>query len=100
MRPLFQADADLNQEVVPGPRRREPAVDFQDALAGGVIGTPDKPVPAGLAADLPGGALFAEPAPQVANRLPHRLDPEISSRRATNLIDNRYKETQRCNARE
>ena len=51
MRPLFQADADLNQEVVPGPRRREPAVDFQHALAGGVIGIPDKPVPAGLAAD-------------------------------------------------
>ena len=43
MRPLFQADADINQEVVPGPRRREPAVDFQDAMAGGVIGIPDKP---------------------------------------------------------
>jgi hypothetical protein len=37
----FQADADFNHKVVLGLRRREPAVDFQDARAGGVIGIPD-----------------------------------------------------------
>lgn len=44
MRPRFQADADLNQKIVLGLRRREPAVDFQDAHAGGVIGIPDPEV--------------------------------------------------------
>ena len=44
MRPLFQADADLNQKIVTGLRRREPAVDFQDARAGGVISVPDPEV--------------------------------------------------------
>jgi hypothetical protein len=44
VRPLFQADADLNQKIVLGLRRREPAVDFQDAHAGGVIGIPDPEV--------------------------------------------------------
>jgi hypothetical protein len=44
MRPRFQADADCNQKIVLGLRRREPAVDFQDAHAGGVIGVPDPDV--------------------------------------------------------
>ena len=51
MRPRFQADADCNQKIVLGLRRREPAVDFQDARAGGVIGVPDSDV-LGKAADL------------------------------------------------
>lgn len=44
MRPRFQADADLNQKIVSGVRRREPSVDFQDARQGGVIGLPDREV--------------------------------------------------------
>ena len=44
MRPSFQADADLNQKIVLGLRRREPSVDFQDAHAGGVIGISDPEV--------------------------------------------------------
>lgn len=41
MTPRFQADADFNQKIVLGLRRREPAVDFHDAHEGGVIGAPD-----------------------------------------------------------
>jgi hypothetical protein len=41
MTPRFQADADFNQKIVLGLRRREPAVDFRDAHEGGVIGAPD-----------------------------------------------------------
>jgi hypothetical protein len=37
MKPRFQADADFNQKIILGLRRREPAVDFQDARMGGVI---------------------------------------------------------------
>ena len=41
MTPRFQADADLNQKIVLGVRRREPAIDFRDAHEGGVTGVPD-----------------------------------------------------------
>jgi hypothetical protein len=44
MRPRFQADADFNQKIVLGLRRREPAIDFEDAHAAGVIGLPDPDV--------------------------------------------------------
>jgi len=44
MRPRFQADADFNHKIVAGLKRREPAVDFRDARAGGVIGVPDPEV--------------------------------------------------------
>jgi len=44
MRPRFQADADLNQKIVFGLRRREPLVDFLDARQGGLIGLPDHEV--------------------------------------------------------
>jgi len=37
MRPRFQADADFNQRIVLGLRRREPAIDFQDARTSGII---------------------------------------------------------------
>ena len=43
-RPRFQADADFNQKVVLGLRRRDPAIDFQSAYAGRVIGLPDREV--------------------------------------------------------
>jgi hypothetical protein len=44
MTPRFQADADFNHRVVLGLRRRQPAIDFQDAHAGGVIGLSDSEV--------------------------------------------------------
>jgi hypothetical protein len=44
MSPRFQADADFNQKIVLGLRRRERAVDFWDARAAGVIGLPDPDV--------------------------------------------------------
>jgi len=42
--PRFLADADFNQKIVLGIRRREPSVDFLNALDGGVIGLPDPEV--------------------------------------------------------
>ena len=44
MRIRFQADADFNQKIVRGLRRREPLVDFLEAHAGGVIGIADPEV--------------------------------------------------------
>ena len=44
MTPRFQADADFNHKIVLGLRRREPALDFRDAHAGGLIGVPDPEV--------------------------------------------------------
>jgi len=51
MRPRFQADADFNQKIVAGLRRREPAIDFRSARDGGVIGRPDPEVLAQAASD-------------------------------------------------
>jgi hypothetical protein len=42
--PRFQADADFNQRIVLGLRRREPAIDFRDARGGGLIGVADSTV--------------------------------------------------------
>ena len=44
MRPRFQADADFNHKVILGLRRRNTAIDFQDANAGAVISEPDMKV--------------------------------------------------------
>jgi hypothetical protein len=41
MRPRFQADADFNNKIVTGLRRREPAVEIRSAREGDVIGRPD-----------------------------------------------------------
>jgi len=41
MRIRFQADADFNQKIVRGLRRRESPIDFRDAHEGGVIGVAD-----------------------------------------------------------
>ena len=51
MRPRFQADADFNQKIVAGLRRREPAIDFQSAREGAVIGRPDTEVLAQAASE-------------------------------------------------
>ena len=51
MRPRFQADADFNQKIVAGVRRRESAIDFRSARDGGVIGRPDPEVLAQAASD-------------------------------------------------
>ena len=44
MTPRFQADADLNQRIVVGLRRRELAIDFRSVRDGGVIGASDSVV--------------------------------------------------------
>ncbi len=44
MKPRFQADADFNQKVIAGLRRREPTLDFQTAHQGEIIGRPDAEV--------------------------------------------------------
>ncbi len=44
MKPRFQADADFNQKIIAGLRRREPAIDFQTALQGDVIARRDPEV--------------------------------------------------------
>jgi hypothetical protein len=51
MKPRFQADADFNQKIVAGLRRREPAIEFQSADEGGVIGRPDPEVLAQAASE-------------------------------------------------
>ncbi|AFZ26386.1 hypothetical protein Cylst_4290 [Cylindrospermum stagnale PCC 7417] len=40
----FQADADVNQNIVTGVLRREPKIDFKTALAAGLEGLPDREV--------------------------------------------------------
>jgi len=50
MRVKFQADADLNQDIVKGVRRRIPEIDFQTAEAAGLEGLDDQEVLA-IAAD-------------------------------------------------
>lgn len=44
MKPRFLADADFNQKIVFGLRRREPTIDFQTARQGNVLGRPDPEV--------------------------------------------------------
>lgn len=44
MKPRFLADADFNRKIVSGLRRREPSIDFQTALQGGVLGRTDSEV--------------------------------------------------------
>lgn len=41
MKLRFQADADLNEDIVKGVLRREPGIDFQTATAAGVRGLGD-----------------------------------------------------------
>ena len=44
MRLRFLADADFNQKIVTGLRRREPSLDFLSAIDGGVVGIADPDV--------------------------------------------------------
>ena len=44
MKIKFQADADLNEDILTGVRRREPALDFETAAEGGLKGVPDEQV--------------------------------------------------------
>ena len=44
MKPKFQADADLNQEIVAAVLRREPSINFQTAIAANLPGLPDSAV--------------------------------------------------------
>jgi len=41
MKVRFQADADLNQNIVKATLRLEPGIDFQTASAAGLMGLPD-----------------------------------------------------------
>jgi len=41
VKPRFQADADLNEDIVTGVLRREPEIDFQTATAAGLRGLSD-----------------------------------------------------------
>lgn len=51
MKARFQADADLNEEIVAGVMRREPAIDFQTAEEAGLRGLNDLDVLAHAAAE-------------------------------------------------
>ena len=44
MKPRFQADADFNQKIIAGLRRRDPTLDFQTAIQGDVLSRPDPEV--------------------------------------------------------
>ncbi len=51
MKVLFQADADLNEEIVAGVMRREPAIDFQTAEDAALRGLSDPDVLARAASE-------------------------------------------------
>jgi hypothetical protein len=51
MRVRFQADADLNLVILLALARREPAIDFQTALAAGLTGLDDREVLAAASRD-------------------------------------------------
>lgn len=51
MKVRFQADADLNEEIVAGVMRREPAIDFQTADEAGLRGLSDPDVLARAASE-------------------------------------------------
>jgi predicted nuclease of predicted toxin-antitoxin system len=51
MKPRFQADADLNEEIVAGVVRREPGLDFQTAAEAALRGLSDHEVLARAAAE-------------------------------------------------
>lgn len=51
MKVCFQADADLNQVILLAAVRRKPAMDFQTALAAGLLGAADRDVLATVAKD-------------------------------------------------
>jgi hypothetical protein len=51
MKIRFQADADLNQNLLRAVRRRQPEIDFQTANAGQIHGRPDPDVLAAAADD-------------------------------------------------
>ena len=44
MKPKFQADADLNEDIVTGVLRRMPEIDFQMATEAGLVGLSDENV--------------------------------------------------------
>jgi len=44
MKPKFQADADLNEDIVTGVLRRMPEIDFQTATEANLEGVPDENV--------------------------------------------------------
>ncbi len=44
MKPKFQADADLNEDIVTGVLRRMPEIDFQTATEAALEGVPDENV--------------------------------------------------------
>jgi hypothetical protein len=44
MKPRFQADADLNEDIVTAVLRREPEIDFHTADEAGLRGLPDNAV--------------------------------------------------------
>ena|SRR5437667_193502 len=44
MKPLFQADANLNEDIVTAVLRREPSIDFQTAVDANLRGVPDPDV--------------------------------------------------------
>ncbi len=44
MKPKFQADADLNEDIVTGVLRRMPEIDFQTATEANLKGVPDENV--------------------------------------------------------
>ncbi|MGH9320417.1 MAG: hypothetical protein ACRD3V_11120 [Vicinamibacteria bacterium] len=52
MKLRFQVDADLDEDIVTGLRRREPSLDFQTAMGGGLEALNDRDVLA-PAASLP-----------------------------------------------
>jgi hypothetical protein len=49
----FQADADLNEDIVKGVLRREPGIDFQTATSAGLRGLSDLEVLALAAVERP-----------------------------------------------
>src|SRR5947209_1608220 len=84
MTPRFQADADFNEKIVRGLRRREPSVDFLNAGAGGVIGLPDADVFRG---DLDIGAAIEAHWDRAVRRLAGEINKKATDKRECTRIN-------------
>ncbi len=76
MKPRFQADADFNQKIVAGLRRRESAINFRTTREGGLIGRPDGEVLSQTANE--GRVLVSHDRQTMVGHLAHFIDRQTS----------------------
>ncbi len=80
MKIRFQADADLDEDIVTGLRRREPGIDFQTATEAGLRGLDDRQVLARAAEE---GRILAT---HDRKTMPHHFADFILQKRSPGLV--------------